>query len=102
MEQNKTPKNCPNLENDLGDIQFPTEIKEKSNIQIYGSRSLEEIIENINNVSGVEITVSENSALLEPPFGDKYLGFVFSQGEKKEKVMESLTLAMNLANPIIE
>jgi len=36
------------------------------------------------------------------PFGDKYLGFVFSQGEKKEKVMESLTLAMNLANPIIE
>tara|TARA_R100001163_G_scaffold62975_1_gene54304 strand:- start:1309 stop:1734 length:426 start_codon:yes stop_codon:yes gene_type:complete len=35
MEQNKTPKNCPNLENDLGDIQFPTEIKEKSNIQIY-------------------------------------------------------------------
>ena len=59
-------------------------------------------LENINNVSGVEITVSENSDLLEPPFGDKYLGFVFSQGESKEKVMESLTLAMNLANPIIE
>ena len=59
-------------------------------------------LENINNVSGVEITVSENSDLLEPPFGDKYLGFVFSQGEKKEKVMESLTLAMNLANPIIK
>ena len=59
-------------------------------------------LENINNVSGVEITVSENSDLLEPPFGDKYLGFVFSQGESKEKVMESLTLAMNLANPIIK
>ena len=59
-------------------------------------------LENINNVSGVEITVSENSDLLEPPFGDKYLGFVFSKGESKEKVMESLTLAMDLANPIIK
>ena len=59
-------------------------------------------LENINNVSGVEITVTENSDLLEPPFGDKYLGFVFSQGKSKEKVMESLTLAMDLANPIIK
>ena len=59
-------------------------------------------LEKIPNVSGVEITVSENSNLLEPPFGDKYLGFVFSQGESKEKVLESLTFALNLANPIIE
>ncbi len=59
-------------------------------------------LENIPNVSGVEITVSENSNLLEPPFGDKYLGFVFSQGDRKEKVMESLSLALNLANPIIK
>ena len=44
----------------------------------------------------------ENSNLLEPPFGDKYLGFVFSQGDSKEKVMESLTLALDLANPIIK
>lgn len=59
-------------------------------------------LESIPNVSGVEITVSENSNLLEPPFGDKYLGFVFSQGDSKEKVMESLTLALDLANPIIK
>ena len=59
-------------------------------------------LEKIPNISGVEITVSENSDLLEPPFGDKYLGFVFSQGESKEKVLESLTFALNLANPIIE
>ena len=59
-------------------------------------------LESISNVSGVEITVSENSNLLEPPFGDKYLGFVFSQGDSKEKVMESLTLALDLANPIIK
>ncbi len=59
-------------------------------------------LEKIPNISGVEITVSENSHLLEPPFGDKYLGFVFSQGESKEKVLESLTFALNLANPIIE
>ena len=59
-------------------------------------------LESIPNVSGVEITVSENSNLLEPPFGDKYLGFIFSQGDRKEKVMESLSLALNLANPIIK
>jgi hypothetical protein len=35
MEEDKTPKNCPNLENDLGDFEFPTEIAEKSNIQLY-------------------------------------------------------------------
>ncbi len=65
-------------------------------------RSIKDELEKIPNVSGVEITVSENSHLLEPPFGDKYLGFVFSQGESKEKVLESLTFALNLANPIIE
>ena len=59
-------------------------------------------LESISNVSGVEITVSENSNLLEPPFGDKYLGFVFSQGDSKEKVMESLSSALDLANPIIK
>tara|TARA_R110000824_G_scaffold153925_1_gene325715 strand:- start:686 stop:1111 length:426 start_codon:yes stop_codon:yes gene_type:complete len=35
MEENKTPKNCPNLENTLGKIDFPTEIAEKSNIQLF-------------------------------------------------------------------
>ena len=33
---------------------------------------------------------------------NKYLGFVFSQGDSKEKVVESLTLALDLANPIIK
>ena len=84
------------LSNFVGVLMIPTPASGKF-ISINKSE-----LENINNVSGVEITVSENSDLLEPPFGDKYLGFVFSQGEKKEKVMESLTLAMNLANPIIE
>ena len=84
------------LSNFVGVLMIPTQASGKF-ISINKSE-----LENINNVSGVEITVSENSDLLEPPFGDKYLGFVFSQGESKEKVMESLTLAMNLANPIIK
>jgi len=84
------------LSNFVGVLMIPTPISGKF-ISINKSE-----LENIPNVSGVEITVSENSDLLEPPFGDKYLGFVFSQGESKEKVMESLTLAMNLANPIIK
>ena len=84
------------LSNFVGVLMIPTPTSGKF-ISINKSE-----LENINNVSGVEITVSENSDLLEPPFGDKYLGFVFSQGESKEKVMESLTLAMNLANPIIK
>ena len=84
------------LSNFVGVLMIPTPISGKF-ISINKNE-----LENINNVSGVEITVSENSNLLEPPFGDKYLGFVFSQGESKEKVMESLTLAMNLANPIIK
>ena len=84
------------LSNFVGVLMIPTPVSGKF-ISINKNE-----LENINNVSGVEITVSENSDLLEPPFGDKYLGFVFSQGESKEKVMESLTLAMNLANPIIK
>ena len=84
------------LSNFVGVLMIPTPTSGKF-ISINKSE-----LENINNVSGVEITVSENSDLLEPPFGDKYLGFVFSQGESKEKVMDSLTLAMNLANPIIK
>jgi len=84
------------LSNFVGVLMIPTPISGKF-ISINKNE-----LESIPNVSGVEITVSKNSNLLEPPFGDKYLGFVFSQGESKEKVMESLTLAMNLANPIIK
>ena len=84
------------LSNFVGVLMIPTPISGKF-ISINKNE-----LESIPNVSGVEITVSENSNLLEPPFGDKYLGFVFSQGDSKEKVMESLTLALNLANPIIK
>ena len=34
MEQDKSPKNCPILENDIKQYEFPTEIAEKSNIQL--------------------------------------------------------------------
>ena len=84
------------LSNFVGVLMIPTPISGKF-ISINKNE-----LESIPNVSGVEITVSENSNLLEPPFGDKYLGFVFSQGDSKEKVMESLTLALDLANPIIK
>ena len=84
------------LSNFVGVLMIPTPISGKF-ISINKNE-----LESIPNVSGVEITVSENSNLLEPPFGDKYLGFVFSQGDSKEKVMESLTLALDLAIPIIK
>ena len=84
------------LSNFVGVLMIPTPISGKF-ISINKNE-----LESIPNVTGVEITVSENSNLLEPPFGDKYLGFVFSQGDSKEKVMESLTLALDLANPIIK
>ena len=59
-------------------------------------------LENIDNVSAVEITVFENSYLLEPPFGDKYLGFVFSQANEKALVLNALKNAMNTSMPIIK
>ena len=59
-------------------------------------------LENIDNVSGVEITVFENSDLLEPPYGDKYLGFVFSQANEKALVLNALKNAMNTSMPIIK
>ncbi len=93
---NNELKSIDLLSNFVGVLMIPTPISGKF-ISINKNE-----LESIPNVSGVEITVSENSNLLEPPFGDKYLGFVFSQGDSKEKVMESLTLAMNLANPIIK
>ncbi len=93
---NNELKSIDLLSNFVGVLMIPTPISGKF-ISINKNE-----LESIPNVSGVEITVSENSNLLEPPFGDKYLGFVFSQGDNKEKVMESLTLALNLANPIIK
>ena len=93
---NNELKNIDLLSNFVGVLMIPTPISGKF-ISINKNE-----LESIPNVSGVEITVSENSNLLEPPFGDKYLGFVFSQGDSKEKVMESLTLALDLANPIIK
>ena len=50
----------------------------------------------------VEITVFENSDLLEPPYGDKYLGFVFSQANEKASVLNALKNAMNTSMPIIK
>ena len=93
---NNELKSIDLLSNFVGVLMIPTPISGKF-ISINKNE-----LESIPNVSGVEITVSENSNLLEPPFGDKYLGFVFSQGDSKEKVMESLSLALNLANPIIK
>ena len=93
---NNELKSIDLLSNFVGVLMIPTPISGKF-ISINKNE-----LESLPNVSGVEITVSENSNLLEPPFGDKYLGFVFSQGDSKEKVMESLTLALDLANPIIK
>ena len=93
---NNELKSIDLLSNFVGVLMIPTPISGKF-ISINKNE-----LESIPNVSGVEITVSENSNLLEPPFGDKYLGFIFSQGDSKDKVMESLTLALNLANPIIK
>ena len=93
---NNELKSIDLLSNFVGVLMIPTPISGKF-ISINKNE-----LESIPNISGVEITVSENSNLLEPPFGDKYLGFVFSQGDSKEKVMESLTLALDLANPIIK
>ena len=59
-------------------------------------------LEKIDNVSTVEITVSQNSDLLEPPFGDKYLGFVFSQANEKALVINALMKAMSTSMPIIK
>ena len=61
----------------------------------------EEII-NIENVSSVDITVSKNSSINMPPNGERYLGFVFSQGENKLVVMQALKKALKIAEPIID
>jgi len=61
----------------------------------------EEIME-IENVSAVDITVSKNTYLEMPPNGEKYLGFVFSQGESKSNVMKALETSLEIASPIIE
>mgnify|MGYP005704893993 FL=1 len=93
---NNELKNIELLNNYVGVLMIPTPKSGK-----FISINKEEL-ENIPNISNVEITVPEGSDLLEPPYGDKYLGFAFSQGIDKKTVNESLLTAMNLANPIIE
>jgi len=60
-----------------------------------------EIME-IENVSSVDITVSKNTLLQMPPNGERYLGFVFSQGENKSVVMRALKGAFKIAVPVID
>ena len=93
---NNELKNIELLNNYVGVLMIPTPKSGK-----FISINKKEL-ENIANISNVEISVSEGSDLLEPPYGDKYLGFAFSQGIDKKTVNESLLTAMNLANPIIE
>ena len=93
---NNELKNIELLNNYVGVLMIPTPKSGK-----FISINKEEL-EKIPNISNVEITVPEGSDLLEPPYGDKYLGFAFSQGIDKKTVNESLLTAMNLANPIIE
>ena len=93
---NNELKNIELLNNYVGVLMIPTPKSGK-----FISINKEEL-ENIPNISNVEITVPEGSDLLAPPYGDKYLGFAFSQGIDKKTVNESLLTAMNLANPIIE
>ena len=93
---NNELKNIELLNNYVGVLMIPTPKSGK-----FISINKKEL-ENIPNISNVEISVSEGSDLLEPPYGDKYLGFAFSQGIDKKTVNESLLTAMNLANPIIE
>ena len=93
---NNELKNIELLSNYVGVLMIPTPKSGK-----FISINKKEL-ENIPNISNVEISVSEGSDLLEPPYGDKYLGFAFSQGIDKKTVNESLLTAMNLANPIIE
>lgn len=93
---NNELKNIELLNNYVGVLMIPTPKSGK-----FISINKKEL-ENIPNISNVEITVPEGSDLLEPPYGDKYLGFAFSQGIDKKTVNESLLTAMNLANPIIE
>ena len=56
----------------------------------------------IEHVSSVDITVSKNSQINMPPNGEKYLGFVFSQGENKTVVMQALKTALKIAEPVID
>lgn len=58
-------------------------------------------ISSIENISSVEITVSENSILEMPPNGEKYLGFVFSQGEDSVSVLKALKKSLDIASPVI-
>lgn len=65
------------------------------------SLNIDEIYD-IDNISSVDITVSKNTILKMPPNGEKYLGFVFSQGENKSVVMDALKSSLEIAEPVIQ
>lgn len=49
----------------------------------------------IEGVSGVDITIKPGETVREPPYGDRYIGFVFARGRIPETVESSLRRAMN-------
>jgi len=63
MEQYKSPKKCPDLENDIKEYQFPTEIAEKSTIQLLCES--EEEFKTVKTVQDSGWIQTDDSALID-------------------------------------
>ena len=63
MEEYKSPNNCPDLENDIKEYNFPTEIAEKSTIQLLCES--EEEFKEIKTVQDSGWIQTDDSALID-------------------------------------
>ena len=56
----------------------------------------------INEVINIEISLPLGSYVKKPPFSERYLGFVFANGENNSKTTEALLQCEKILSPIIK
>ena len=56
----------------------------------------------INEVVNIELSLPIGSNVRKPPFSERYLGFVFANGENSNKTIEALLQCEKILSPIIE
>ncbi|HCF99264.1 MAG TPA: hypothetical protein DEV93_01815 [Chloroflexi bacterium] len=56
----------------------------------------------VDGITGLSITISAGEVITPLPLGDRYLGFIFAEGDTCENVCASLRTARSKLNVVIE
>jgi hypothetical protein len=59
-------------------------------------------VRSLEHITAIDITTTPGSPLQPPPEGDRYVGFIFARGPRRDDVEAALREAMELVEVVIE